>query len=624
MHSIVEEAKAFQQNILTELQNKQNPNGSWTFCFEGSVMTNSFFILLLTSLKEPNSTLIASLAKRIKSKQSEDGAFRNYPDEEHGNLTATVQGYIGMLASGIYSRNDPHMQKAELFIKSNGGLKGVHFMTKWMLAANGLYPWPTLYIPMSFLLIPTHFPLHIYHFSTYARIHFIPMAITLNLKYSLKNEAIGSLDHLDQNMSKNPLDWLSFRLFDKRSFYSFQFQWKELFKWPAHLHRLGFEIGKKYMVDRIEEDGTLYSYASATIFMIYSLLALGMSRHSPLIRKALSGIKSLVTPCSGNGLYLENSTSTVWDTALLSYAIQETGVSQNSSAVSLATAYLTKRQHQKKADWAVSNPFVKPGGWGFSDLNTNNPDLDDTAAALKAIPIQGQPTDWNRGLVWLLSMQNNDGGFAAFEKNVYHPVIRHLPLESATEAAVDPSTADLTGRILHFLGGKVGFTKEHPIVKRALAWLYQHQEKNGSWYGRWGVCYIYGTWAALTGMKAVGVKKDHPSVKKALAWLKSIQLDDGSWSESCKSCEIKQFVPLLSGTTVQTAWALEALLQYEDPCDPLIKKAIRFLIDTQHVDYPTGIGLPKQFYIRYHSYPFVFSLLATSAFIKQIEKREKH
>ncbi|WP_307891748.1 terpene cyclase/mutase family protein [Bacillus swezeyi] len=628
MHSLLEDVKAFRQKVVAELQNRQKPDGSWRFCFEGPVMTNSFFILLLTSLRDHDSSLITSLAKRIRSKQNEDGTFRNYPDEAKGNLTATVQGYTGMLASGLYSRNDPHMQKAAAFIRSEGGLKHVHFMTKWMLAANGLYPWPRLYIPLSFLMIPPYFPLHFYHFSAYARIHFVPMAITLNRKFALKNKQVGSLHHLDENMSKNPLEWLSIDSLNERNFYSINLQWKELLRWPAYLHQLGFEAGRKYMLDRIEEDGTLYSYASATIFMIYSLLAMGISKNAPVIRKAITGIKHLITPCGGDGLYLENSTSTVWDTALLSYAMQEAGLSKKSSAISAASDYLQKRQHIKKADWAVFNPHARPGGWGFSHMNTNNPDLDDTAAALKAIPSQNRPADWKRGLSWLLSMQNRDGGFAAFEKNVNHPFIRYLPIESAAEAAVDPSTADLTGRVLHLLGIKAGFTEDHPAVKRALGWLFRSQEENGAWYGRWGVCYIYGTWAALTGMKAVGVRREHPAVKKAIAWLQSIQLDDGSWGESCKSCELKTFAPLAYGTAVQTAWALEALLQYEAPDEQLIQKGFRFLIDdrhqSKHFDYPTGIGLPKQFYIRYHSYPFVFSLLASSAFIKKMEMREKH
>ncbi|MEW4058703.1 prenyltransferase/squalene oxidase repeat-containing protein [Bacillus sp. CIS52] len=626
MSTIREKVRSRQKKTISLLRKKQNADGSWSFCFEGPILTNAFLILLLTSLGDNDKELIAELAKGIRAKQRPDGTFANYPDEWKGNVTATVQGYVGLLASGLYNRSEAHMIQAERFIISNGGLRNVHFMTKWMLAANGLYPWPALHLPLSFLVIPPSFPLHFYQFSTYARIHFVPMAVTLNKRFSLKNPNVPSLAHLDPHMTKNPFTWLRSDQEDDRDLSSLFAHWKRLLQIPAAFHQLGLRTAKTYMLDRIEEDGTLYSYASATIFMVYSLLALGVSRHSPVIRKALAGTKALLTSC-GNIPYLENSTSTVWDTALLNYALIKSGISDNDQMITSAARFLRERQQTKVADWAVHNPHAEPGGWGFSNINTNNPDCDDTAAVLKAIPRKLYPGSWERGLSWLLSMQNSDGGFSAFEKNVNHPLIRLLPLESAEEAAIDPSTSDLTGRVLHCLG-EAGLSSDHPQIEKAVQWLFRHQEENGSWYGRWGVCYIYGTWAALTGMKACGVSQNHPAVKKAIRWLKSIQNEDGSWGESCKSAEIKTYVPLSYGTVIQTAWAAEALLQYEKPHHQAITKGISFLIENRHYEgspfsYPTGIGLPKQFYIKYHSYPYVFSLLALSTFMKVSEKEEE-
>ncbi|MCP6683942.1 terpene cyclase/mutase family protein [Bacillus nakamurai] len=624
MSTIQEKVRSRQKKTIALLREKQNPDGSWSFCFEGPILTNAFLILLLTSLDDKDNELIAKLARGIRAKQRPDGTFTNYPDEREGNVTATVQGYVGMLASGLYHRSDANMIQAERFIISKGGLRNVHFMTKWMLAASGLYPWPALHLPLSFLVIPPSFPLHFYQFSTYARIHFVPMAVTLNKRFTLKNPNVPSLGHLDRHMTKNPFTWLRSDQEQDRDMSSLLAHWKRLLHIPASFHELGLRTAKTYMLDRIEEDGTLYSYASATIFMVYSLLALGVSRHSPVIRKALAGTKSLLTTCDGTP-YLENSTSTVWDTALLSYALIKSGISENDQMVTCAARFLRERQHTKIADWAVHNPHAEPGGWGFSRINTNNPDCDDTAAVLKAMPRKLYPASWERGLSWLLSMQNRDGGFSAFEKNVNHPLIRLLPLESAEEAAVDPSTSDLTGRVLRCLGETAGLLSDHPQIEKAFQWLIDHQEQDGSWYGRWGVCYIYGTWAALTGMNACGVSQNHPAVKKAVRWLKSIQNDDGSWGESCKSAEVKSYVPLPYGTVVQTAWALEALLQYERPDHPAVIKGIHFLIDDCHYEgtpftYPAGIGLPKQFYIRYHSYPYMFSLLTLSTFMKEIEK----
>lgn len=196
MSTIHENVRSRQKKTISLLRETQNADGSWSFCFEGPILTNVFLILLLTSLGDNDKELIAELAEGIRAKQRPDGTFANYPDDRKGNVTATVQGYAGLLASGLYSRSEAHMIQAERFIISNGGLRNVHFMTKWMLAANGLYPWPALHLPLSFLVIPPSFPLHFYQFSTYARIHFVPMAVTLNKRFSLKNPNVPSLAHL--------------------------------------------------------------------------------------------------------------------------------------------------------------------------------------------------------------------------------------------------------------------------------------------------------------------------------------------------------------------------------------------------------------------------------------------
>ncbi|WP_339205589.1 prenyltransferase/squalene oxidase repeat-containing protein [Bacillus sp. FSL W8-1143] len=603
-----------------QLQRRQREDGAFVFCFEGPLMTNAFLIMLLKAVGDSDQALVHQLAEAIREKQNEDGSFSLYHDQA-GHVTATVQGYCGMLVSGRYQQDEPHMEKAAHFIRSNGGLKDVHFMTKWMLAVNGMHPWPYFYAPLSFLLIPTYFPLHFYHLSAYARIHFVPMMIALNKRYT-SHEQFPSLAHLDANMSKNPFDWFMAR--EERSTHHFLAYMRSYTALDSRLDFFGYEAAKRYMFERLEKDGTLYSYLSASIFMVYALMSLGYSPGHHLILKAVKGMKQLVTDCRGRK-YAENSTSTVWDTALVSYASQRAGRTQDDPVIKKSFTYLLNRQQMKKADWAIHNRHAAPGGFGFSDLNTNNPDCDDTQIVLKAIPQTYAPVQWKRGFDWLLSMQNRDGGFSAFEKNQNHFLLRHLPLESAEDAAIDPSTPDITGRVLHLINSM------SPLMQRqkdhCVKWLLDHQEKNGSWFGRWGVCYIYGTWAALTGLKAAGISSSHSAVQKACRFLKTIQLEDGSFGESCKSAEVKRYVPLPFGTVVQTAWAAEALLQYVQPDDKVILKAISFLIQHQHsseaLHYPVGIGLPKQFYITYHSYPFVFPMMACSTFLEEMRRKNE-
>ncbi|MDE0639520.1 prenyltransferase/squalene oxidase repeat-containing protein [Bacillus sp. CNPSo 3703] len=605
-----------------QVERRQREDGAFIFCFEGPMMTNAFFIMLLKAVGDPDQQLIHQLAEAIHAKQNEDGSFSLYHDQS-GHLTATVQGYCGMLASGRFQKDEPHMEKAAQYIRSKGGLKSVHFMTKWMLAVNGMHPWPYFYAPLSLLLIPTAFPLHFYHLSAYARIHFVPMMIALNKRYT-SHATFPSLTHLDENMSKNPFDWFMAR--EERSTDDFLMYMRSYTALDSRLDFFGYEAAKRYMFDRLEKDGTLYSYLSATIFMVYALMSLGYSPGHHLIQKAVRGMKRLVTSCQGK-IYAENSTSTVWDTALVSYASQRAGRKREDPMIMNSFNYLLDRQQMKKADWAVHNRHAAPGGFGFSHINTNNPDCDDTQIVLKAIPKEYDPLQWKRGYDWLLSMQNRDGGFSAFEKNQDHFLLRHLPLESAEDAAIDPSTPDITGRVLHLIGLEEEDTASPSILRqkdRCVKWLIDHQEKNGSWFGRWGVCYIYGTWAALTGLKAAGVPSSHPAVQKAYRFLKQIQLEDGSFGESCKSAELKTYVPLPFGTVVQTAWATEALLQYEKANTAAILKAVSFLVNHHHTEeamyYPVGIGLPKQFYITYHSYPFVFPMMACSTFLDEMRR----
>ncbi|MEF3084498.1 prenyltransferase/squalene oxidase repeat-containing protein [Bacillus altitudinis] len=605
-----------------QVERRQREDGAFIFCFEGPMMTNAFFIMLLKAVGDPDQQLIHQLAEAIHAKQNEDGSFSLYHDQS-GHLTATVQGYCGMLASGRFQKDEPHMEKAAQYIRSKGGLKNVHFMTKWMLAVNGMHPWPYFYAPLSFLLIPTSFPLHFYHLSAYARIHFVPMMIALNKRYT-SHATFPSLAHLDENMSKNPFDWFMAR--EERSTDHFLMYMRSYTALDSRIDFFGYEAAKRYMFDRLEKDGTLYSYLSATIFMVYALMSLGYSPGHHLIQKAVRGMKKLVTSCQGK-IYAENSTSTVWDTALVSYASQRAGRKRQDPMIMNSFTYLLDRQQMKKADWAVHNRHAAPGGFGFSHINTNNPDCDDTQIVLKAIPKEYAPLQWKRGYDWLLSMQNRDGGFSAFEKNQDHFLLRHLPLESAEDAAIDPSTPDITGRVLHLIGLEEKETASPTILRqkdRCVKWLIDHQEKNGSWFGRWGVCYIYGTWAALTGLKAAGIPSSHPAVQKACRFLKQIQLEDGSFGESCKSAELKTYVPLSFGTVVQTAWATEALLQYEKANNAAILKAVSFLVNHHHTEeamyYPVGIGLPKQFYITYHSYPFVFPMMACSTFLEEMRR----
>lgn len=592
---------------IQRLKGEQSSDGSFRFCFEGSNLTETSMLMFMHGLEIEDKQQTDILVDRLLKTQNALGTWKLYEDEEDGNLSQTIAAYAALLYSGRFRKEDKQLKKAEEFIKENGGLRKAHFMTRFMLTVNGNDSWPPLfYIPMTILQLPTFSPFHIYKLSNYARVHMVPMIVCGNKRFSIKKETTPDLSHLFVRAEEDRGDRALILT-----------KMKELLSYPAYLHQQGYQFAERFMLERREGNGTFYSYASSTFFSISALLALGYERNNPTIIKALEGIKSFYMK-TDDGYHLQNSPSTVWDTALLTYALQEAGVSAKESVIQQATAYLLNKQHEKVGDWNIHSKNTKPGGWGFSDVNTFVPDNDDTGATLRAIRRRAAKESifqqsWNRGIEYLLSMQNKDGGWGAFEKHVDDKWLTLLPIENAEDAIIDPSTADLTGRVLEFLGNHTKMEKQHNIIQTAINWLVKNQERNGSWYGRWGVCYIYGTWAAVTGLKAAGISSHHPTIQKTYQWLLSIQHEDGGWGESCRSSEEKRYIPLSFSTPSQTAWALDALISIcEKDCEAM-KRGIAY-INKEHSkkenQYPTGLGLPGNFYINYHSYNELFPLLA--------------
>jgi sporulenol synthase len=616
------------QFLTKKLITNQSEDGSWRFCFESGVMTDAYTIITLRSLKIEDEPLIRALHQRIRSKQEPNGAWKVYPDEQEGNLSATVEAVFALLYSGYCHPSDPHIQQAKQFIDTRGGVTQIEsLLTKIILACCGQYPWSSFFpLPVELLLVPSASPVNFYDFSGYARVHLAPYMLLSDKRFVISNEWTPNLSDLLRYEPSSKVH----REPSKRS----NSLWNELNQFveklislPDHVHQLALHKAEHYMLDRIETDGTLYSYASATFLMIFALLSLGNDKHHPLVKRAVQGFKLLQCRTYGT-IHIQNSTSTVWDTALISHALQQAGLTAEHPAVLSAGRYLLSRQHTRLGDWSrrIRNPV--PGGWGFSDINTLNPDVDDTAAALRAIrrlDIHNMEyrNAFNRGLQWILSMQNDDGGWPSFEKNTDNPILTILPINGADAAANDPSIADLTGRTLEFLGRDAGLTYHHPFIRRAVSWLQEHQEADGSWFGRWGVCFIYGTWAALTGMLAVGENPKHPSIRRGVEWLLSVQNSDGGWGESCASDEKKRYIPLRQSTLSQTAWAVDALAAYYPKPNSAIENGIKYLLNSlgriDQENYPTGSGLPGHFYIRYHSYPYIWPLLALSHFKSKYE-----
>ncbi|MFJ7977542.1 squalene--hopene cyclase [Peribacillus sp. NPDC096379] len=607
--------------LIIRLQTDQQEDGSWHYPFEIGITPDAFMIILLKALDIRDDELIQALAARIISRQEKNGAWKLYHDEQDGNVSLTIEAYYALLLSGLHHENDEHMEKARQFIVTNGGLSKASSITKIMLILTGQLKWPLIFpIPVEAVLLPPTFPISMYDLSVYARSNFLPLLLCSDHKFQINIASGPNLKALLPSRSDDL--WEEFRCEEGRSLVqTIYYGVKNLIGLPSLLHKMAVEGIKKYMLERIEQDGTLYNFFSATFFMIFALLSQGYSKKDPIILKAVEGLRAMATSIDGQ-LHIQFTRPEIWNTALINYALQEAGLEPDNPIVHKANHYLTTRQQVKYGDWRLHNPHALPGGWGFSDGNTMNPDIDDTTAALRAIypATSTQPyikTAYNRGLAYVLSTQNDDGGFPAFEKNVDKKWLQFLPIEQAEFFLTDPSTPDLTGRTLEFLGNFTNGKQTASAIRKAVKWLFHAQEKNGSWYGRWGICYIYGTWAALTGLRATSIVSNHPAIQKAAKWLMSIQNEDGGWGESCTSDIGKKYMPLGASTLTQTAWAVDALVSISPTSTPAIEKGIAYLIGEGQSqnwtnDYPAGQGLPGYVYMHYHSYRFIFPLLALS------------
>ncbi|MBM7694462.1 sporulenol synthase [Peribacillus deserti] len=615
MHSVQSEI----DRLVRVLKKDQTKDGSWNYPFETGLITDAYMIILLKLLEQNEAHLIHSAAKRIESRQLENGSWKLFHDEPEGNLSLTIECYYALLYSGHRNKADRNMRKARKFILSKGGLRKAGMYTKFLLAMTGQYKWPIVFpVPIEAVLLPSSFFISIYDISVFGRSNLIPILLLGNKKFRLKTHDTPSLSDLIITRNEEE-DWEEFRTGEARSLFDHIAQGaKALIGLPRYLHSLAIEAVKRYMFGRLEADGTLYNYFSSTFYMIIALLSLGHSKNDPVIIKSVKGLKSMICIIDGN-VHFQYTTANVWNTSLISYALQESGLPSEDLSVQRANQYLLSRQQYKYGDWIIHNPDASPGGWGFSDLNSINPDVDDTTASLRAL--NGVNPDyqqaWTRGLQYALSMQNNDGGWPAFEKNVNNKLLHLLPIQGAEYILTDPSTPDLTGRTLEFLGNYVNLKIPDDRVNKGVDWILRNQKSVGSWYGRWGICYIYGTWAALTGLSAAGVSPGHPSIIKAADWLIQIQNEDGGWGESCLSDIQRRYVPLGSSTLTHTAWAADALISVFDKPGPHIEKAISFLLRegeregwTNH--YPAGQGMANFFYIHYHSYRYVFPLLTLS------------
>jgi squalene-hopene/tetraprenyl-beta-curcumene cyclase len=611
------------------LSKLQQSDGHFVFELEADATIPAEYVLLRQFLGEPDDfELERKIGVYLRRIQGDHGGWPLY----HGgpfDISATVKAYyaLKMIGDPIEA---PHMAHARREILARGGARATNVFTRIQLALFGMGAWidvPTM--PAELILLPRWFPIHLSKMSYWARTVIVPLLVLMSKKPLARNARGVRVDEL--YLPSKRAKWVSNNADPK-------WLWTVLFNaldavlkaaepfWPKRLHDHAIARCVDFVVERLNgEDGLGAIYpAMANSVMMFD--ALGYREDHPHRAIARKSIENLLV-IKADEAYCQPCVSPIWDTALASHALMEAGVEGDDERVKRALDWLIPRQVlDVKGDWADWKPDVRPGGWAFQYNNAHYPDLDDTAAVVMAldrargqmgdkIAVDDYDTAIARGEEWVLGLQSKNGGFAAFDADNTYYYLNNIPFADHG-ALLDPPTVDVAARCVGMLA-QLGVNLDSPRMKAAVDYLEREQEADGSWFGRWGVNYIYGTWSALCGLNAAGVPHDAPMMRKAVDWLVKIQNPDGGWGEACDSYKLDyKGYETAPSTSSQTAWALLGLMAAGEVDHPAVARGVAYLQGAQGEDglwpeeFYTGGGFPRVFYLRYHGYRKFFPLWA--------------
>ncbi len=627
----VDDLRLLLRRATDHLLSLQKKVGFW----EGEVFDNvtitAEYLLFRRFIRRVNGKKEEDAVNYILSCQLDNGSWNLFYDGP-GELNATVESYQALKLAGL-SKNHPALKKARRFIFSQGGLSKIRIFTRINLALFGQYPWDKIpQLPPELMLIPKELPFNVFDFSSWSRSVIIPLMIIMhhrpNHRVSPK-QGIGEL--YDESPTPITYDYpisSNYLITTERLF--------QLIDLGLHLYNLSpikpfrkkaLKLAEEWILSHQDRSGYWGGIFPAMINSVIALILQGYSHSHPAVYHGIKAIDRFSS--RKNGTYRVQSTvSPVWDTAITLYALMEAGVAKKSPAARKAARWLLRQQIRRKGDWSVKNPGLQPGGWPFEYQNDFFPDNDDTALvllALQRVDLGSREAKKRRacklGLNWLLGMQCKDGGWGAFDKDNNRQILNDIPFADL-KSLLDPSSPDVTGHVLEILGRK-NYNRNSHAIQQALTYLKRNQKPDGSWYGRWGVNFVYGTSAVLVGLEAIGENMQGAIVTKAVDWLLSIQNHDGGWGESCSSYDVDHFVAS-SSTPSQTAWALLGLLAADHAHHAAVTKGLAWLAHHQNPDgsweelYWTGTGFPRHFYLRYDMYRLYFPTLALARAIKQL------
>lgn len=594
---------------------RQNPEGYWVGRLESNACMEAQWILALWFMGLEDHHLRPRLAQSLRETQRDDGSWEIYHDAPAGDINTTVEAYAALRSMGV-SKDDASLEKARNWILSKGGLSNIRVFTRYWLALIGEYPWKhTPNLPPEVVFFPNWFPFSIYNFAQWARATLMPIAVLSARRPSRPLPAQNRLDELfpdgrdnfDHAYPEKPgADfWDGFFKVTDRVLHAFQ----------TYGEWTGFSLARKtavrtcleWITKHQDNDGVWGGIQPPWIYSLMALYNEGYAIDHAVLEKGLGALDDPRWRVDvGEATWVQASTSPVWDTVLTLLAFDDAGMDErHAPEIEKAVQWVLDQQVLCKGDWSEKLPNLEPGGWAFEYKNGYYPDTDDTAVALIVLAKYRADPKWRergveqaieKGVNWLFGMQCKNGGWGAFDKDNDKRYLTKIPFCDFGEA-LDPPSVDVTAHIIEAFG-KLGFSKSHPNIARAIDYLKSEQEADGAWFGRWGVNYVYGTGAVLPALEAIGEDMSQPYIRKASDWLILHQNDDGGWGESCASYMDPGAMGRGASTASQTAWALMALAAAGRRDDEsAIADGVQFLIDRQRDgtwderEY-TGTGFP--------------------------------
>ena len=607
------------------LLGQQQSDGHWVFELEADCTIPAEYILMMHYLDEIDPALEQRLACYLREQQHEGG----WPLYQGGplDLSCTVKAYFALKLAGD-SPDAPHMRRARAAILARGGAARTNVFTRIALALYGEVPWRAVpYIPVEIMLLPRWFPFHLEKVSYWSRTVMVPLFVLCTLKPRARNPRRIDIRELFVTAPEHERHY--FHLPGEGSALArVFFTLDRLFRLidpliPGPMRRRAIARAESWTLERLNGEDGLGAIFPAMVNALEMMVLLGYPPDDPRRVTAKRAIEKLLIE-QGERAYCQPCVSPVWDTGLTCLALQTVGDEESLAAARRGLHWLLPRQVlEVRGDWCARRPSVAPGGWPFQYGNAHYPDLDDTAVVVWSMhqaddaPSYGESVE--RAIAWLIGMQSRNGGFAAFDADNTHYNLNLIPFADHG-ALLDPPTSDVTARVVTVLG-RMGRAEHRAALARALEYLRAEQESDGSWFGRWGTNYIYGTWSVLVALEAAGIGRDDPMMRRAVEWFIARQNTDGGWGESNDSYHPspgpEQPFP---STAYQSAWAVLALIAAGERDHPAVRRGVEFLLERQDArglwSDPsfTAPGFPRVFYLKYHGYTAFFPLWALAAY----------